>query len=85
MVNLTTPGQRLRYFINLYGEFIGIENLYEKYKEKVLKVKNSKEVPEEKLNKLTDTFRYWLQGLENGNINKNEALEDMKKKLGDNS
>ena len=66
--------QKLQYMITLYWKFIGIEDLYSKMK-KHWKIESAKDLGTKKVNSLYMTYKYWLDGLENGEIKKDIEKE----------
>ena len=73
--------QKLRFVINEYGKWLKIEDLYSKMKEKVFKVKNANEMSEKDKESIIQTFKYWLQALEQGVTSIEDAKSDMISKL----
>ena len=73
--------QKLRFVINEYWKWIKIDDLYSKMKEKVFKVKNANEMSEANKESIIQTFKYWLQALEQGVTSIEDAKSDMISKL----
>lgn len=65
--------QKLRYFVNIYGNELWIDDLYSKMKEKVWKIKKSWEMPDKKIETLTEIYNLWIKGLESWDLDYQEA------------
>jgi len=64
---------KIRYIIDLYWNELDIPDLYDKYKERVLKVKKANELTPENKIKVLNTFILWLEWLENWMVDKESA------------
>lgn len=72
---------KMRYLINEYWKWIKIDNLYDIYKEKVLKVKKWSELSNDKIESITKSFAYWLRGLEEWEVSIESAREHILSKI----
>lgn len=73
--------QKLRIVIEKYWDLIWIEWLYDMYKSEVLKIESSKELSDFNVKSVTWSFYYWIQEIEEWRIDKEEALNNMRKSL----
>ena len=61
--------QKLRFMCNEYGWWLKIDNLYDKMKKYVWNVEKAEDLWNERIAKLENSYKFWIQWLESWNIN----------------